>query len=64
MEAEVIARYRAWVASLPVFERDQPYLNFQGRYWTPNEVLREMELGTPIGKLLMAAEQKLMERGG
>jgi hypothetical protein len=62
MEAEVIARYRAWVNSLPVFERDQPYLSFQGRYWTPNQVLREMELGTPTGKQLIAAEQKLMRR--
>ena len=63
MEAEVIARYRDWVNSLPVFERDQPYLSFQGRLWTPNEVLRAMELGTSEGKLLLSAEQKLMGRG-
>jgi hypothetical protein len=63
MEAEVIARYRAWVNSLPVFARDDPYLNYQGKWWSPNEVLREMELGTPAGKHFIEAEQKLMEQG-
>ena len=63
MGAEVLARYRTWVNSLPVFERDQVYLSFKGRFWTPNEVLRAMELGTPEGKELQEAEEKLMGRG-
>lgn len=62
MGAEVILRYRAWVESLPVFERDERYLKFQDRFWTPNEVLSEMEAGTPTGKLLQEAEEKLMRR--
>ena len=63
MGAEAIARYRKWVESLPPFERDSPYLSFQGRFWTPNEVLKEMEAGTPTGKLLQAAEEKAMGHG-
>lgn len=62
MGAEVIARYREWVESLPVSERDMPYLKFQDRFWTPNEVLKAMELGTPEGKKLQEAEEKLMRR--
>jgi hypothetical protein len=46
-----------------VFERNQVYLSFKGRFWTPNEVLRAMELGTPEGKELQEAEEKLMGRG-
>jgi len=65
IEELALARYRIWVESLPVFERDQPYLSFQGRFWTPNEVLAEMIRGTEAGKLLLAAEEKLMKgRGG
>lgn len=64
MEAEAIVRMRVWVNSLPIFERDQPYLSFQGRYWSPNEVLREMELGTLAGRHFIEAEVKLMQRGG
>jgi len=52
-----------WVESLPLSERDIPYLSFQDRLWTPNEVLREMLAGTPAGKLLQDAEEKLLRRG-
>ncbi|MBA7658119.1 hypothetical protein ES703_66067 [subsurface metagenome] len=60
--AEVILRFRAWVESLPLSERDMPYLSFQDKLWTPLEVLREMEAGTPAGKLLQEAEEKLLRR--
>ncbi len=63
MGAEAIRRYRAWVESLPSWERDKPYLPFKGKFLTPNEVLRLMELGTPEGLELQAAEEKLMRRG-
>lgn len=63
MGAEAIRRYRAWVESLPSWERDEPYLQFKGKFLTPNEVLRLMELGTPEGLELQAAEEKLMGRG-
>ncbi len=63
MGIEVIERYRGWIGGLSVYERDESYLSFQGRLWSPNEVLREMEAGTPAGKLLQEAEEKLMRRG-
>lgn len=63
MGAEGIRRYRAWVESLPSWERDEPYLPFKEKFLTPNEVLRLMELGTPEGLELQAAEEKLMRRG-
>ena len=62
MGIEVIERYRKWVAGLPIYERDEPYLSFQERLWTPNEVLSAMEAGSPAGKLLQEAEEKLMRR--
>ena len=60
MGAEAIAKYEAWVNSLPPFERDSPYLSFGGRFWTPNQVLAEMKAGTPTGKKLQEAEEKAM----
>lgn len=58
-----MVRYRAWIASLPVFERDKPYLRACGRWLSPNEALREMELGTDCGKTLLRSEELLMRRG-
>jgi hypothetical protein len=58
-EAEIIAKYEAWVNSLPVFARDEVYLNYEGKWWSPNDVLVAMKQGTPEGKHFIEAEEKL-----
>ena len=56
----IVERYRKWLQSLPAGEADRPYLMKFGRYWTPREVLHEMEAGTPEGRDFQAAEEKLL----
>jgi len=48
----MLERVRRWVESLPAVERDLPVINYAGRDWTPNEILREVERGTRIGEEL------------
>jgi len=53
----MLERVRRWVESLPAAERDLPIINYAGRYWTPNEILREVEMGTKTGEEL----QRMLE---
>jgi len=53
----MLERVKRWVESLPAAERDLPVINYAGRDWTPNEILREVERGTKIGKEL----QRMLE---
>jgi len=48
----MLERVRRWVESLPAVERDLPVINYAGRDWTPNAILREVEAGTPTGREL------------
>lgn len=58
-----IERYRKFIESLPVWERDKPIIMKFGRNWSPLEVLAEMERNTDIGQQFQAAEEKLMGAG-
>jgi hypothetical protein len=39
----VLEAVRRWVNRLPATSRDLPILYAEGRYWTPNEILRQIE---------------------
>ena len=61
----IVERYRKWLQSLPSGEADRPYLMrmVEGRevMLTPRQVLEEMVRGTPLGRELQRAEEKLLE---
>ena len=61
----VIERYRSWFERLPEIEKDTPYLMkmVAGKevMLTPRQVLEEMARGTPLGRELQRAEEKLLE---
>lgn len=57
----VIERMRRWIESLPPTERDMVYLHTFGRYWTPRQVLDEMERGTPEGLEFQRMEERLLK---
>jgi len=52
-----VERVRAWIQKIPKVERDAPIIRYRGKYWTPDEILREVEAGTPTGREL----QKMLE---
>jgi hypothetical protein len=39
----MLEQVRRWVNRLPATSRDLPILYAEGRYWTPNEILRQIE---------------------
>jgi len=45
---------RRWFDSLPEHERDLPLILVDGKVYTPREVLREVERGTPLGEKMQA----------
>ena len=47
-------RIRSWYEKVPKMERDIPIILFEGRIYTPNEVIREVERGTRLGKDLLS----------
>ena len=47
-------RIRSWYEKVPKMERDIPIILFEGRIYTPNEVIREVERGTRLGKDLQS----------
>lgn len=61
----VIARYEAWIRSLPTGEADIPYIarinpvTKKEVLLTPNQALSEMRSKTPLGEELQEAENLL-----
>jgi hypothetical protein len=39
----MLEQVRRWVNSLPAASRNLPIVHVDGRYWTPNEILRQIE---------------------
>ena len=59
----LLERYRMWLESLPSRERRRPLLfTMGGRVYTPEDVLREMQRGTRMGRVFEEAEGKLLRR--
>lgn len=59
----VTERYRKFVKELPSEKRDKPSLFcMNGKTYTPDQVLDEMERDTDAGKVFKRAEEKLLER--
>jgi len=56
-------RVKRWVGTLTPEQRAKPtIMMMNGRTFTPDQVLDEIEKNTPIGKTFEAAEAKLLER--
>jgi len=41
---------RRWIEGIPPAERDLPLVPFEGKVYTPNQVLRLVESGSPVGE--------------
>lgn len=48
--------------SLPAIDRDLPIIEYQGKLWTPNEILRQIESNPedPVSKALQSMLEKRM----
>jgi len=46
---------RSWISKLPKVERNRPLVPLGGDFYTPNQVLREVERGTSLGRRLQEA---------
>jgi len=56
-------RVKRWVGTLTPEQRAKPTVfSMDGRMFTPDQVLKEIEEDTPMGKVFKAAEAKLLER--
>ena len=53
----MLEKVREWVSKLPPRERTKPIIYFKGKYWTPEEILKEVEKGSKLGEEL----QKFLE---
>jgi len=50
----VLSVIRRWFGRLPPGERDMPLVVLDGRFFSPRDVLREVEAGTQLGARLRA----------
>lgn len=63
-ERELVrARLKKYVEMLPPEERKRPTLmRMNGAILTPEDQLREVEMGTRMGRVIEEAEAKMLER--
>lgn len=64
MDDELVTeRMKRWTESLTLEQRKKPTLfTMDGRTFTPDQVLEEIEKDTPMGKVFKDAEAKMLER--
>lgn len=56
-------RVDRWVKALTPEQRKKPTIFFMdGRTFTPDQVIKEIEKDTPAGKVFKKAEAKMLER--
>jgi len=56
-------RVRRWVGSLAPEQRRKPTIFFMdGRTFTPEQVVKEIEEDTPVGRTFRRAEELMLER--
>ena len=59
----ILGRIRRWTGRLTPEERKKPSLfRMDGRTFTPDQVIEEIEKATPMGKVFREAEEKLLKR--
>jgi len=56
----MLDKVREWVSKLPESERNKPIIYYRGRFWTPNEILKEVEAGSEIGEELQNLLEKIV----
>ena len=50
---------KAWYERIPPVERDLPVLYHKGKMYSPNDILREVQMGTPLGHELQLKLERL-----
>ncbi|MBA7658118.1 hypothetical protein ES703_66066 [subsurface metagenome] len=59
----ILERVKRWTETLTHEQRKKPTLfTMDGRTFTPDQVLEEIEKDTPIGKVFKRAEELMLER--
>jgi len=56
----VIERLRTWLAGIPVAERPLPRIIVAGKALSIPQLIREVEMDTPLGKRYVADEMRAM----
>ncbi len=59
----ILDRIKRWTEKLTPEQRKRPTLyRMDGRTFTPDQVIEEIEKDTPMGKVFKEAEEKLLKR--